>query len=239
MTARIKRDKHSLTRIAPAEGKDEGMGISFFDLDRSNLHSSEEDITNRDWNSLLSMPEPSSQGLDVLLKNLRDDIGTGNLRTPSRKRLEGLSRPIMMIEFGFGTSTYQILDWCIKHDGYLITVDMPIAPQKLVDSDKYGDLYWWGVDRYHVKYKHCLALRNHPIAKKRWFWVNDDCFKVTKKICEDDAYRKKLFYNGIVDYVFEDAVHDKEYCQDFWDDIKPYMSPEGIFYGYAVGAPLE
>lgn len=205
-----------------------------YELDRAHLHDSTPDINGRDWNTLLQKEEKRSDlvSLRALHQAALPDCASNK---PALKEIERLlklpRRPLMLCEFGFGDTTYRLLEWCVQNNAYLVTVEMPIASQTVKDSEDYAELYWWGVDRYHQKYSHCVSLRNHPIAQKRWLWVMDDCYKVMNRIASDVDYRSKLFYKGSIDYFYEDAIHDNDFHAELFGKVRPFMLPGSIFTG--------
>jgi hypothetical protein len=203
-------------------------------LFRKGLYNSQEDIDTRDWQEILSRPDQGSVAELETLKNKA--VASFRTNRPWPKRLQELAgiiskRPVMLCEYGFGYTTYILLEWCIQNDGYLVTVDLPIAPEALLEEEKYAEMYYWGVDRYHTKYPHCVALREHPVSQKRWLWINDDIFAVSEKIAHDKQYREKLFLNEKIHYFYEDAIHDNGFHQDLFDSLKKFMPSGAIFTG--------
>ena len=201
-------------------------------LNREGLYDTSVDIENRNWPKILKMKDGSFSGFSRLHERMRKDCTTNR---PVLKKIDRLlsiqRRPLMICEYGFGDTTFKLLDWCVKNDAYLVTVEMPIAPEEVRNSDAYKELYWWGVDRYHAKYDYCLELLNHPVARKRWLWVMDDCYRVTDRISKDEGYRRQLFLDGKIDYFYEDAIHDNKFHSYLFGKIRPYMNSGGVFTG--------
>jgi len=199
---------------------------------RENLYNSTEQIKTRSWHELFAMPDSEVSSLDAFYEDLVKDTATNRplLRQIDRV-LQMKRRPLMLCEYGFGGTTVQLLKWCVKNDAYLVTVDMPIAPPAVRACEDYNELYWWGVDRYWKKYKWCMELMDHPVAQKRWLWINDDCYKVTDSIVKDKEYRQQLFFRGKIDYFYEDAIHDNVWHAKLFKSIKPFMTAGSVFTG--------
>lgn len=226
-----KRVKHGMLKREVDHGPSERPLLEY-DLSRKGLYDSMPAIKQRDWDKVFNMTNPSSPGtLRQLHQEALPDLGTNKPGLPFLDRFEGQPGPMMICEFGFGDTTYRLLEWCMNYDAYLVTVDMPIAPQETRDSEKYNELYWWGVDRYHKKYAHCKALLTHPIAVKRWLWINDDIYQVAWRIVQDRWYREKLFFQGKIDYFYEDAIHDGDFHRELFKQVKPFMRKGGVFTG--------
>lgn len=206
-------------------------------LKRSRQYNYKQALAKRDWAEILVLPDPSAQEWAELPKLHKEFlVGCNNPEGPAvkelhllRTRLPDKTKPVMVIEYGFGHTTYVLLDWCIKNNGYLVTVDMPIAKPK-VDKDHMKLLFHWGVDRYWKKYKHCVTLANHAVSHKRWFWLNEDIFTVTKQL-QDEKFRNSLFLNGKIDFFWEDAIHDDKFLADLYNQVRPFINKGGIFTG--------
>lgn len=147
------------------------------------------------------------------------------------KHAANVKRPIMMMEFGFGHTTYELLRLCEKINGYLVTVDMPVSPSSFSNSANYSISYEYGVDRYVRKYPYCLDLARHPLGRRRWIWINDDCIGLVDRIATDKQFREKLFLGGKIDYFHEDAIHDDAVLASFLEKLGPHMAVGGIFTG--------
>ena len=204
---------------------------------RENLHNSADQISNRDWSALPSLPEGNSEELQPLREAFLSSVIT-NSPWPAHLDICGVNKtyldkpgPKMVIEYGFGSTTYTFLEWCLKNDGYLVTVEMPIAKKEYREADRFPEIYYHGVDRYKGKYPHCIQLMKTLVAQKRWLWINDDIFSVTDRIVSDVEYRRKLFVDGKVDYFYEDAIHDDVFLKDLFEKMKPFMAPGSIFTG--------
>jgi hypothetical protein len=200
------------------------------------IYSSDANIENRNWEELLAMPDGDAESF-ADLKRLHDDLlNTVGSNQPALKKIERLKqkkvdRPYMLCEFGFGHTTFEFLKWCYRNNGYLVTVDLPMATEEAKAKENYEEMYYWGVERYKHKYPHCIKLMENMVAQKRWLWVNDDIFDVSKRIVNDDDYRNKLFLGGEIDYFYEDAIHDDAFLANLFQTVKPFMSPGSIFTG--------
>jgi hypothetical protein len=188
----------------------------------------------RDWAYLESLPE--SHDFTGLQRLCNTGKKTYKTNCPALHNIGELAdrvsrRPLMLCEYGFGDTTYRLLEYCVQNNGYLVTVDMPVCAEKYKETDKYEEMYYWGTDRYAKKHPHATALLDHPIAKKRWVWINDDIFTFNEALLTDPAVRKGLFKGGKIDYFYEDAIHDDKFLGDLSKRIRPFLSPGGIFTG--------
>ncbi len=208
---------------------------SFSTLDRTHLHDTSVTIEARDWSRLLLEPEDLS--LEALKQFKRDYLADGNKpegpSVPDPEIGEMIAqagaRPLMFCEYGFGHTTFLLLDYCTRHNGYLVSVDMPIAPEAKLNAGNMDELFYWGVDRYFSKHDWCVKLQEQ--MKKRWLWINDDIFDVSTRIVEDISYREKLFLGGKIDFFMDDAIHEFAFAKSFHDKLRPHMSTGGLFFG--------
>jgi hypothetical protein len=242
---RIEVDGDKLKRFGEGEhpGTMKALGLPSECKTRKRLYNSSLQISRRDWTKLQAMPEAKPKDFETLhaLHLRTQDACVMNNRPLVHldKVRASHTGPIMIFECGFGFSTFKTLEWCAKNDGYLVTVDMPIATAKVRKSSDYKYLYWFGVDRYWSKYKFCKELRDHPIAQKRWLWVNDDIYKVFEKVVESETFRKKLFLNDTINYLFKDAIHDHKFDAQMYKELGPFMPKGSVFYSYGTGYVLD
>ena len=148
-----------------------------------------------------------------------------------KKKRKEHNRPLMLLEYGFGFTTYRLLEICDKHDCYLATVEMPISPAVFKEDENYALAFDMGVDRYVRKYPYCLDLAQSEFGKKRWIWINDDAIAWSKRISIDEGFRRQFFIDGKIDYVHEDAIHNDEWLAQLYLLLKPHISAGGVFTG--------
>lgn len=196
-----------------------------------------ESLTPDGWATRLQQPEADydKNQLQAIQEEGERFYSTNCPAPKHTAELEGhaakVQRPIMMIEFGFGHTTYELLRLCEKINGYLITVEMPVSPEAFSKSENYDVAYNFGVDRYVRKYPYCLHLANHPLGRRRWIWINDDCIAFVDRLASDTGFREKLLLGGKIDYFHEDAIHDDAILASFLEKLSPHMAAGGIFTG--------